>query len=92
MRERILCQSIPDPPPNVAMELPQANGGEKKTQRQLLAVHNIKDDCKSCHALLDPVGLVLEQFDAAGLYRDRDNGVTIDTTGEIDGTQGCGRP
>ena len=85
VRERILCQHIPDPPPNVAMQLPEATGGEVKTQRQRLDVHNIKSECKSCHELLDPVGLVLERFDAAGLYRDKENGVSIDTSGELDG-------
>jgi hypothetical protein len=34
--------------------------------------------------MLDPVGLVLERFDAAGLYRETENDVAIDTSGSID--------
>lgn len=84
VRERILCQEIPDPPPDVVMQLPDATMGPVATQRQRLDVHNIKAECKACHELLDPVGLVLERFDAAGLYRETENGATIDTSGSID--------
>ena len=39
--------------------------------------------CSSCHLLIDPVGLVFENFDEVGRWRDRDNGKPVDSTGEM---------
>ena len=44
--------------------------------------------CASCHQLMDPVGLALENFDAVGLWRDQENGVTIDASGAVPGAPG----
>ena len=42
----------------------------------------------SCHRVIDPLGLALENFDVVGRYRIKDNGVTVDSTGQLyDGTQ-----
>lgn len=45
----------------------------------------MNDGCASCHALMDPIGLGLENFDAVGAWRPTENGATIDPSGVLDG-------
>ena len=55
----------------------------------MIAKHRASPTCASCHAVMDPLGLALENFDATGMWRDRDRyaGVAIDSSGELpDGT------
>jgi hypothetical protein len=56
----------------------------------MIAAHRDNPACYSCHAVMDPLGFALENFDATGQWRDRDRfaGTTIDASGELpDGTQ-----
>jgi hypothetical protein len=46
--------------------------------------------CAGCHKITDPIGLALENFDSAGGYRTTENGVTIDTTGDVSGVKFSG--
>jgi hypothetical protein len=57
------------------------------TARQRLTAHREDPSCASCHQLMDPLGLALEHFDGIGAYRETENGLTIDATGELDGIQ-----
>ncbi len=82
IRERLLCQSINPPPNDVSTEFPDDEG--LKTMREKLAVHQENPSCAGCHALTDPMGLGFENFDAIGRYRETDNGVVIDASGELD--------
>jgi hypothetical protein len=50
-------------------------------------VHLESPACASCHRLLDPIGLGLENYDAVGRWRDRDNDAPIDATGDLDGVR-----
>jgi mono/diheme cytochrome c family protein len=59
------------------------------TVREMIAKHRSNPTCSSCHAVMDPLGLALENFDATGRWRDRDRyaGAAIDASGELpDGT------
>jgi hypothetical protein len=59
------------------------------TVREMIAKHRSNPTCASCHAVMDPLGLALENFDATGMWRDRDRyaGAAIDSSGELpDGT------
>jgi hypothetical protein len=59
------------------------------TMREMMAKHRANPTCASCHAVMDPLGLALENFDATGRWRDRDRyaGVAIDSSGKLpDGT------
>ena len=59
------------------------------TVREMIAKHRANPTCASCHAVMDPLGLALENFDATGMWRDRDRfaGAAIDASGELpDGT------
>jgi hypothetical protein len=61
--ERLMCRVF-NRPPDVP-DLPQADGGTPQTVSQILAKHASNPQCASCHNLIDPVGLTLEQFDGA---------------------------
>ena len=50
-------------------------------------IHRANPACNSCHAVIDPIGLALENFDVTGAWRTKDDGVPIDASGELyDGT------
>jgi mono/diheme cytochrome c family protein len=61
----------PPPPPNVG-DLPPV--GAVKTVRERLELHRQSDSCASCHSRIDPFGMALENYDAIGAWRDRQNG------------------
>ena len=83
LRETLLCQHVPDPPPNVSFELFENATAERRTARQRLDAHNTNPICAGCHRLTDPLGLVFERFDGAGQYRLTENGAPIDPSGEV---------
>jgi hypothetical protein len=87
VRTVLMCQTIPDPPPNVATVLEDPADGTVLTKREKLAQHREQGGtCSGCHSLMDPLGLPFENFDAIGAYRATDRGKTIDVTGSLDGT------
>jgi hypothetical protein len=51
------------------------------TTRERVALQTSAQTCQSCHAVINPLGFTLENFDALGRYRDKDNGKLIDATG-----------
>ncbi len=70
IRERLLCQHVPPPPPGVITTLPDPLVDEKpKGRRQLMVEHVENPTCASCHRLMDPIGFGFEHFDAIGQYR-----------------------
>jgi len=81
----------PAPPPNVEVNLqPSSNvhGGAKPTMRQQMEMHRKNEPCASCHKIMDPIGLTLENFDGVGQYRAMEEGSPIDPSGKlVDGTQ-----
>lgn len=72
VREQLLCQHVPPPPPNVNTNLPEPTEDKPLTHRQRLAVHVESPACSSCHKLMDPIGFGLEHFDALGRWRERE--------------------
>jgi len=86
VREIFLCQKVPDPPGNVAFDIVEDAGNPlMKTARQRMSNHAHEPMCAGCHKVTDPIGLVLESFDGAGQTRTTENGVIIDTTGDLNG-------
>ena len=71
IRERLLCQHVPPPPPGVITTLPDplVDGQKPKGRRQLMVEHVENPTCASCHRLMDPIGFGFEHFDAIGQYR-----------------------
>jgi hypothetical protein len=72
IRERLLCQHIPPPPPGVNTTLPDPKEGAVHTRRDLMTEHVSNPTCASCHRLMDPIGFGLENFDAIGRWRDQE--------------------
>lgn len=88
--ERILGIPLPPVPNNVPALTPDTQGA--KTPRDLLAAHTDSASCLGCHRHIDPLGLVLENFDPVGGWRDVwPTGAKIDPTGKLpDGTEIAG--
>ncbi len=84
IREKLLCQTIPLPPPNVPA-LKDPPPGVIMTRRESLLQHATDPVCASCHSLMDPLGFGLENFDAMGAYRNLDQGKPIEATGNLNG-------
>ncbi len=87
--EVLLGSPPPPPPPNVPELEPSgaAHGGRLLSVRERLEEHRANPACTSCHRVIDPLGLALENFDPTGQWRIRDNGVPVDPVGELyDGT------
>ncbi len=85
IRETLLCQAVPPPPPDVETKLPKDDAKTKRTTRQRLEAHRKDDRCNGCHKSMDPLGLAFERFDGIGAERADEGGLPIDTSGELDG-------
>lgn len=83
VREQILCQHLTPPPADAKIELPALDPA--LTTRERFSQHRENAACAGCHTMLDPVGLGLENFDAVGRWRDKENGKVIDASGEVSG-------
>jgi Protein of unknown function (DUF1592)/Protein of unknown function (DUF1588)/Protein of unknown function (DUF1585)/Protein of unknown function (DUF1595)/Protein of unknown function (DUF1587)/Planctomycete cytochrome C len=84
--ETILGTPPPTPPPNVPPLKENQAGTAHLSVRQLLEQHRANATCASCHRVLDPPGLALENFDAIGQWRTKDSGVPVDaSTTMLDG-------
>ncbi len=76
----------PPPPPNVPA-LDDSTRAEKDgvalSTRQRVEEHRSNPSCRGCHRVIDPPGMTLENFDATGAWRAKDNGVAIDATADL---------
>jgi hypothetical protein len=85
--EQILGATVPVPPPNVPNLKENAEGAAPKSVEERLEEHRTKEPCHSCHQIMDPIGLSLENFDAVGAWRTTDLGHPIEPAGRLyDGT------
>ncbi len=85
--EQVLGEHVPSAPPNVpALEKQDNKTVASLTLRQRTELHRANATCANCHKILDPIGFGLENFDAIGRWRDRDEaGGPIDAAGELPG-------
>ncbi|HYE86044.1 MAG TPA: DUF1592 domain-containing protein [Vicinamibacterales bacterium] len=87
----VLLGTPPPPPPPDVPDLEAA--GESKegrllTTRERMEIHRKNATCNSCHRFMDPIGLALDNFDVTARWRQRENGMPLDTTGDFyDGTR-----
>ena len=82
----VLLGTPPPPPPPDVPELDataEASGGRFLTVRERLEEHRSNPACSSCHRVIDPIGLALENFDVTGTWRVRDSGTPVETDGEL---------
>ena len=85
LRELLLCQTVPRPPPNVDFSIVENPKSTLRTARERLTAHRSNPICAGCHKITDPIGLALENFDGAGQYRESEKGAAIDASGALDG-------
>ena len=89
--EVLLASPPPAPPPNVPAldDSVKANeGGKMLSTRERMEEHRKNPSCTSCHKVIDPLGLALENFDVTGAWRIKDNEVPVDVVGDLyDGTR-----
>jgi mono/diheme cytochrome c family protein len=86
--ENILGTPPPSPPPNVPALKENDEGGAPQSLKARMETHRRSPQCASCHRVMDPLGFALENFDAIGEWRDRDESGPIDATGQLaDGTR-----
>jgi len=87
--EVLLGSPPPPPPPNVPeLEATKAtDSGRLLSVAEQLASHRASPVCSSCHNVIDPIGLSLDNFDVTGAWRIKDRGVAINAAGQLyDGT------
>jgi hypothetical protein len=90
VREQLFCVDLPPPPPGADNMFPPPS--PTKTTRERLVMHRVNPECASCHDLMDSLGYGFESFDDIGRYRTTENGVPIDDTGKILGTDDADGP
>jgi hypothetical protein len=84
--DNLLASPPPPPPPDVpALMTESAESGEALTMREAMIQHRANPVCASCHAMMDPIGFALENFDAIGRWRETDAGDPVDTSGVFPG-------
>jgi hypothetical protein len=84
---RLLCRklSLPTDPEILALvQVPDDTTGA--TARERFSKHSSQAVCRSCHQYLDPIGFALENFDPIGQFRTEENGVPIDASGTLPGS------
>ena len=84
--EVLLASPPPPPPPNVPAldDSVKANeGGKMLSTRERMEQHRANPSCNSCHRVIDPLGLALENFDVTGAWRIKDNEVPVDVVGDL---------
>jgi Protein of unknown function (DUF1592)/Protein of unknown function (DUF1588)/Protein of unknown function (DUF1587)/Protein of unknown function (DUF1585)/Protein of unknown function (DUF1595) len=83
--DNILGMPPPPPPPNIPPleEAAKEFAGRTPTLRETLELHRKRSSCSSCHNRMDPLGLALENFNALGRWREREQGNPVDSTGRL---------
>jgi hypothetical protein len=89
VREALLCQQLPSPPPNIP-NAPEVMAGVSTRQRS--AQHEADPTCSGCHKMLDPIGFGFENYDAIGQYRTQDGGQPVDASGNLVNTRDIDGP
>jgi hypothetical protein len=87
----VLLGSPPPPPPANVPPLEDTKAvddGKVLSVRERMEMHRANPQCNSCHRVIDPLGLALENFDVTGVWRIKDAGQPIDPVGDLyDGTK-----
>jgi len=83
--EVLLASPPPPPPPNVPAfdETKGVSEARLLSVRERMKQHRANPQCNSCHRVIDPIGLALENFDVTGAWRIKDSGVPIDPSGTL---------
>jgi len=89
---KLLCTEL-SPPAGlvVPQEVKDALAADATTRVRLLSIQQ-RDGCKTCHTLLHPMALAMENYDAVGHFRTTENGKPIDPSGALLFTQFTQQP
>ena len=87
MLTRVLCRQPEPPPPNIDLQLDPV---EANTTRQRVEAFTAPSRCQTCHRDIDGVGFAFEHYDAAGRWRDTEDGCPIDSSGRLYVTDAAG--
>lgn len=79
--QQLMCVVVPAPPPTVNNMPPDPD--PRATTRERFRVHTDNPDCSGCHRIIDGVGFGFESYDHLGRYRATENGLPVDTSGEV---------
>jgi hypothetical protein len=90
--EALLGAPTPPPPPGVG-DLSESDApGKALSLREKLEQHRKDVSCAACHDRLDPLGFALENYDAVGVWRERENGVPVEVAGALPDGRRFGGP
>ncbi len=83
--EVLLGTPPPPPPPGIPdlEETEESEGGRMLTTRERMEIHRANPVCNACHQFMDPIGLALDNFGVTGKWRIRENGMPLDTRGQL---------
>jgi hypothetical protein len=90
VREKLLCQRVPPPPPSVSIALPKFD--PKLSKKERFAQHRMDPSCAGCHKRMDPIGFGFEHYDAIGAWRTVDGAFPVDAAGMLSGTSDAAGP
>ena len=80
--ENLLGMPPPPPPPNVPpLKENKSSGGKVLSVRERMVEHRANPVCASCHSIMDPIGLSVENFDAIGRWRTTEGDAPVDASG-----------
>jgi len=80
--KKLLCQNIPLPTGDIAALVKTPPDDPTKTTRERFTVHSANSMCRGCHSNMDPVGFAFENYDPIGQWRDNEQNLPIDATGD----------
>jgi hypothetical protein len=87
----VLCDRPPPPPPTANTSAPMQDPNKPHTNRQLFEERTSPSLCQTCHKQINGIGYAFEAFDSTGKFRKKDNGIDVDATGELIGTDVDGK-
>jgi hypothetical protein len=83
VREELLCQQLPSPPPNIPAP-PAVETGVSVRQR--LSEHETNPACSGCHDMMDPIGFGFSNYDGLGHIQTMDGDQPVDVSGNVGGS------
>jgi hypothetical protein len=89
VRRQLYCQDVPPPPPSVLQQIQQHPidpSDKARTTRQKYEEHKTQAFCAACHSQFDPIGFGMEEMDGIGRFRTLENGLPVDSSGNLSST------
>jgi hypothetical protein len=89
VRRQLLCEDVAPPPATVLQQVAQnpINSNDKaRTTRQKYEQHKTQAFCASCHQQFDVIGFGMEEMDGIGRFRTTENGLPVDSSGQLNST------